>query len=174
MRKKRTPPTLNAGSMADIAFLLLIFFLVVTTIAEDKGIPVILPEYYEGPPGPMPDRNVLALLVNGNNEILIESVSAEVDEVTVTVVDFVMNSDNSLDKPRVPADAVISIQNDADTEYEVYIQIYSAIHEAYRIMRSDMAMNEFGVEFDQVSINQKNEILIAFPLKLSEADPFIN
>jgi len=85
-----------------------------------------------------------------------------------------MNSDNSLDKPRVPADAVISIQNDADTEYEVYIQIYSAIHEAYRIMRSDMAMNEFGVEFDQVSINQKNEILIAFPLKLSEADPFIN
>jgi len=82
MRKKRTPPTLNAGSMADIAFLLLIFFLVVTTIAEDKGIPVILPEYYEGPPGPMPDRNVLALLVNGNNEILIESVSAEVDEVT--------------------------------------------------------------------------------------------
>jgi len=173
MRKKRTSPALNAGSMADIAFLLLIFFLVVTTIAEDKGIPVILPEYYEGPPGPMPDRNVLALLINAENEILIEAEPAKIEDVKKTVIDFVLNESQTIDKPRTPTDAVISIQNDEKTSYEVYVQIYGAIHEAYLFMRSDMARSNFALEYDQVSISQKNQILKALPLKLSEADPFI-
>ncbi|MFT4537035.1 MAG: biopolymer transport protein ExbD, partial [Saprospiraceae bacterium] len=73
MRKRRKMPELNAGSMADIAFLLLIFFLVVTTVAEDKGIPVILPLYYVGPPGPVPENDVLTILINAEDNLLVES-----------------------------------------------------------------------------------------------------
>ena len=71
-RRKKDEP-INAGSMADIAFLLLIFFLVTTTIAEDKGILVQLPRWeVTPPPSPVNERNVLNVLVNGKNELLVE------------------------------------------------------------------------------------------------------
>lgn len=173
MRKRRKMPELNAGSMADIAFLLLIFFLVVTTIAEDKGIPVILPEYYDGPPGPAPPRNVLKILVNANDDVLIESEPADATEVKATVIDFVTNPRMEADKPRNSGQAIISLQNDVNTSYEAYVAIYSQIHAAYAEMRNDKAHELYQVDYAQLSVAQKNEILSVFPLKLSEADPFV-
>jgi len=165
-------PELNAGSMADIAFLLLIFFLVVTTIAEDKGIPVILPEYYEGPPGPAADRNVLKILVDADDRLLVESQLTDIDNVKNIVIDFVNNEDNSNKKPRTTDDAIISIHNDERTSYEAYVKIYSHIHSAYKTLRNDYALVTFDTEYDQLSIANKNVVLKKYPLKLSEADPF--
>lgn len=172
MRKRRKMPEMNAGSMADIAFLLLIFFLVVTTIAEDKGIPVILPEYYDGPAGEAPERDVLTILVNGEDNVLIESKPTPKDEVKKIVVDFVTNPTGDNNKPVISENAIISIQNDINTSYEVYVKIYSQIHEAYSFMRNTMAQAKFQTEYAQLSIPQKNTILQKFPLKVSEADPF--
>ena len=118
-------PELNAGSMADIAFLLLIFFLVVTTIAEDKGIPVILPEYYEGEPGPVADRNVLKILVNADDNVLIEAVPTEKKTIKDIVIEFVTNPQIEKDKPLSSKNAIISLQNDVNTSYEAYVKIYS-------------------------------------------------
>jgi len=166
-------PELNAGSMADIAFLLLIFFLVVTTIAEDKGIPVILPEYYEGPPGSASDRNVLKILVNADDDVLVESKLTDTEDLRDIVVDFVTNPTNAKDKPLHTKNAIISLQNDVNTSYEAYVEIYSHIHEAYANLRNAEATRQYQEEYEQLSVKQKNEILAAYPLKLSEADPFV-
>ena len=173
MRTRRKMPELNAGSMADIAFLLLIFFLVVTTIAEDKGIPVILPKYYEGEPGPERPRNVLKILVNANDDILVESIPTENDKIKELVIEFVNNPKQENDKPEDSKFAIISLQNDVNTSYEAYVKIYSHIHEAYATMRNIMAQKDYQSDYAQLSIPQKNSILKKYPLKLSEADPFI-
>lgn len=173
MRKKRKMPELNAGSMADIAFLLLIFFLVVTTIAEDKGIPVILPEYYEGPAGPANDRNVLKILVNADDNLLVESQPKKIGEMKKIIIDFVNNPRSENDKPISSDKAIISIQNDINTSYEAYIKIYSHIHEAFRIMRNDLAQLRYQTDYDKLAVVEKNEILKKYPMKLSEADPFM-
>ena len=172
MRKRRIQPTLNAGSMADIAFLLLIFFLVVTTIVKDKGIPVILPEYYEGEPGEAADRNVLNVLVNGNDDLLVEKRPLDIKLLTETVKEFVLNPRGESDKPRSTDKAIISLQNDVNTSYETYILVYSQIHEAYKQLRLESAMTHFGKPYVELTIAEKNIILEKLPLKLSEADPF--
>jgi len=139
MRKRRKMPELNAGSIADIAFLLLMFFLVVTTIAEDKGIPVILPEYYVGPPGQVPENKVLKILVNADNNLLIESKPTSIDKMKEIVIDFVNNPRGEHNKPERSDKAIISLQNDFNTSYEAYVKIYAQIHEAYLIIRNEMA-----------------------------------
>ena len=173
MRKRRKSTSLNAGSMADIAFLLLIFFLVVTTIAKDRGIPVILPEYYEGPPGPESERNVLKILINANDDVLVESVPTAKVDIKDVVIDFVDNPNGERDKPLSSEDAIISLQNDVNTSYETYVQIYSQIHEAYAHLRNTLSDYRFQKPFAQLSIPEKNEVLKVYPLKVSEADPFI-
>lgn len=173
MRKRRKMPELNAGSMADIAFLLLIFFLVVTTIAEDKGIPVILPEYYVGPPGGVIERNVLTILVNADDDILVEKEPKQIEEMEELVIDFVTNPTQSKDKPVSSEKAVISLQNDVNTSYEAYVKLYSHIHSAYLKLRNDMARDRFQEDYEKLAVAQKNEVLKKYPLKLSEADPFL-
>ena len=139
MRKRRKMSELNAGSIADIAFLLLMFFLVVITIAEDKGIPVILPEYYVGPPGQVPENKVLKILVNADNNLLIESKPTSIDKMKEIVIDFVNNPRGEHNKPERSDKAIISLQNDFKTSYEAYVKIYAQIHEAYLIIRNEMA-----------------------------------
>ncbi|MFT6336037.1 MAG: biopolymer transport protein ExbD [Halioglobus sp.] len=172
MRKHRKMPELNAGSMADIAFLLLIFFLVVTTIAEDKGIPVILPEYYEGPPGPAPENNVLKILVNADDNLLVESKPTEINRMKDIVIDFVNNPRGDSNKPKSPDKAIISLQNDVNTSYETYVKIYAHIHEAYTSLRNDMAQANFNSNYKDLAVADKNTVLKKYPMKLSEADPF--
>ena len=174
MRRRRKMPALNAGSMADIAFLLLIFFLVVTTIAEDKGIPVILPEYYDGPKGRVIDRDVLNIIINADDQLLVESQLTEEALLKEIVIEFVTNPKLEPDKPRSTEKAIISLQNDVNTSYEKYVRIYSYIHEAYSVMRNAFAQKLYASDYAQLSIKQKNTVLKEYPLKLSEADPFEN
>lgn len=172
MKRRRLAPAVNAGSMADIAFLLLIFFLVATQIANDKGIPIILPEYYDGPPGPMPANNVLSILINADDELLVEKKLAPKEEVKQRVKDFVLNKEKIKDRPSIPTKAVISIQNDKATSYEAYIDIYSQIQAAYKDMRNDLSLARHHLKFDELALSDKKEIAAAIPMKISEADPF--
>jgi|GEM_PF-4523410 len=78
---------INAGSMADIAFLLLIFFLVTTTIAEDKGVLVKLPPWVEEdqPEQVIKERNVLTVLINAQNQLLVEGEEMDIDDLREAV-----------------------------------------------------------------------------------------
>ena len=115
----------------------------------------------------------MKIVVNAKDELLVESKRTNVNQLKDMVVTFVTNPRKEKDKPIRTKDAIISLQNDVQTTYEVYVQIYSHIHEAYATLRNDLARALFRTDNDQLTIAQKNEILKEYPLKLSEADPFI-
>ena len=100
-RKERgAPPEVNAGSMADIAFLLLIFFLVTTTIGVDQGINRLLPPYEPNPVVPnINERNILTVLVNKDNQLLVNEKLVDIKDLRQTAIDFIENNGNLWKSP---------------------------------------------------------------------------
>lgn len=175
MRKLRTTstPSVNAGSMADIAFLLLIFFLVATTIGRDKGIDVVLPPVYDGEPGRVTDRDVLSLLVNADDMMMIEGVASTKADLETQLITFITNPEQSQSLPSRPDRAIISIRHHEETSYEAYLDIYSMIKQAYQQLREDEALSRYGLTFDLCSVEQRNAIRKLYPLRISEAEPYL-
>lgn len=157
-RSGRKLPEVNSSSMADIAFLLLVFFLVTTTIATDKGLTLTLPPKAD-PNQPPPDitkneRNIFKILVNSSDRILIEDEPVtDVTNLRVRVKEFILNfgkpeeeyigiynafpatlkaialkSPTSSDDPK---EAVVSFKADRGTSYDIYIAILDEIQAAY-------------------------------------------
>jgi len=169
-RKKNRPTTeVNSGSMADIAFLLLIFFLVTTTIANDKGIAMLLPPKPD-PNEPPPevtknDRNIFKILANSQDRLLVEDEPLQdVTELKDMVKEFVINFGNPdeddiavynsfpstlksfvnsrgkrPDSSDGPGEAVVSFKADRGTSYELYIQILDQVNGAYNEIYAERA-----------------------------------
>ncbi|MFK8005611.1 MAG: ExbD/TolR family protein [Saprospiraceae bacterium] len=171
-RRKKDEP-INAGSMADIAFLLLIFFLVTTTIVEDKGILVQLPRWSETPPEPTPlnERNVLNVLVNGENDLMIENELAQVADLRERTKLFISNPTKSKKMAEDPAKAIISLKNDRSTSYETYIGVYNELKAAYSELRDEEARRVYNKGFEMLEKAQQKEIKNKIPLIISEAEP---
>lgn len=163
----------NAGSMADIAFLLLIFFLVTTTILNDKGILVKLPplEDVDAPVTPLPDRNVLTVKVNKANELLVENERASIDNLKELTKEFIANPNGRDDLARRPNQAVVSLQNDRETSYHTYIAVYNELKAAYRELREERAYKLYGKPFVELIVEDQKKIRNEIPLVISEADP---
>jgi biopolymer transport protein ExbD len=159
-RKNRPTAEIPNGSMADIAFLLLIFFLVTTTIANDKGIAMLLPPKPD-PNQPPPevtknDRNIFKILANSQDKLLVEDEPlTDVFELREMVKSFILNFGspgeegvaiyNSLpssmkayssqvrrsDYSDDPTEAVVSFKADRGTSYELYVQVLDQVNAAY-------------------------------------------
>ncbi len=171
--RNRVNTEINAGSMADIAFLLLIFFLVTTTIAEDEGILVRLPQWSDEPveTAKLKERNVCNILVNANDQLLVDSEIAKLSDLRERVKDFIMNPNNSDKYAESPDKAVVSLQNDNGTKYVTYLQVYNEIQAAYNELRDNEAQKRHNKLFEFLTDAQKREIIEIIPLKLSEAEP---
>ncbi|MFY7743355.1 MAG: ExbD/TolR family protein [Flavobacterium sp.] len=198
-RKRSAPPEVNAGSMADIAFLLLIFFLVTTTIQTDQGINRKLPpidETNQEPP-PVKEKNIFTVLVNKNDQLLVEDQLMDLKELRQAAIDFLDNGgDGSCayckgERNPVSSDnpdkAIISLQNDAETSYEAYIAVQNELVAAYYFLRDRECQARYGKTFRELEAmfddpktkeaqRLKIEPLIKdiqtlFPQKLSEAEP---
>ena len=128
MKSRRFNSTsVDASSTADIAFLLLIFFLVTTTIVNDQGVLVKLPPYVENQePENLPAKNVFSVKINGNNELLVEGKQIEMEELRASTKDFIMNPEQLPDRPSKPTKAIVSLMNDRNTMYGTYL--LSLIH----------------------------------------------
>ena len=161
MRKsKRTVPAVNAGSMADIAFLLLIFFLVATQIVEDEGIRVRLP--------PLETKSttknkLLIVKVNKAGEILFEKNITTMDQIIPKTKEFLRLHKNK---------AVVSFQCEDKTSYENYIKTYQALKSAYLELWEEEADIKYGQPLIKISKEHQLAIQEEYPLKISEADPF--
>ena len=125
--KDRMKNEVNAGSMADIAFLLLIFFLVTTTIDVDKGVLVKLPPWSDEPPEDlkMTSRNIYSVLVNANNELLVRGEPSKLSDLRSDTKEFIMNPRKMDDMAEDPRKAIISLKNDRGTSYETYLEVYN-------------------------------------------------
>lgn len=150
-RDSREGAEIPTSSMADIAFLLLIFFLVTTTINVDTGIGMTLPPklQQDQQPPPVKERNMFKILVNAQGDVLIEDEIATLNEIRERSKKHVLNYGEDPNLSESPKDAVISIKTDSKTPYRIYIQTLDEVWMAYReiwdgIARSGKLPNPSG------------------------------
>lgn len=199
-RKHRdAPPEVNAGSMADIAFLLLIFFLVTTTIQTDQGINRKLPPIDDSKQDEniIKEKNIFTVLVNKNDQLLVEDKLMDLKDLRQAAIDFLDNGGDGscayCKGERNPASsdnpdkAIISLQNDSETSYKAYISVQNELVAAYYFLRDRECQARYGKSFRDLEAMfedpktkeaQRNkiepfikEIQTLFPQKLSEAEP---
>lgn len=167
---RRETPEINAGSMADIAFLLLIFFLVTTTMNVDSGISKKLSE--KPPPDYKPpiikEKNIFEVNINRNNELLVEGDIMKIADIKEAAIKFIDNgggigkpgedgtpgtpcdyckgerSESSSDHPNK---AIISVQSDRGTEYGTYIQVQNELLKAYTVLRNRLSQERYGMSY---------------------------
>ena len=192
---KREISEINAGSMADIAFLLLIFFLVTTTMDTDTGLIRKLPEIPpkdQPPPPKIKQRNIFEILVNANDQLLVEGEYIQITELRAKAKDFIKSVPNNPNMPEfkpteipglgvVPVSKqIISLQNDNGTSYEMYIKVQNELVGAYNELRNEFAQQKFGKTFtelvQQAGASDANEekmkaVKKFYPQRISEAEP---
>lgn len=174
--RSRMSNEINAGSMADIAFLLLIFFLVATTIVEDKGITVKLPPWSdeEVDPTKLNTRNVFSVLVNAQNQLLVRGEPMQVRVLRERAKEFIMNPQRREDLAERPTKAIISLKNDRGTNYKTYLEVYNELKAAYRelwdeeIRRSFPQYKEYS---DDLPLTVRKSVKGKIPFVISEAEP---
>ena len=182
MRNSRQTPDLNAGSMADIAFLLLIFFLVTTTIPNDKGIVRKLPKKCEAPPCEIDyhERNILRIALNRNGELMVNDDLAQLKDLKHMLIEFIDNNGDQsceychgngfTDASDNPKKAIISLSSDRESSYKDFIAIQAELTAAYYELRETYVKNNFGKEIALLTPLELKETREAYPLTISEAD----
>ena len=187
MASKKTPE-INGGSMADISFLMLIFFLMVSTMDSEQGLARRLP--------PMPDknakvedikvnrRNILEVKINSRDNVFAGSeYISDVSQLDQIVIDFLTNPTNneklSAKKDKEiegfgtypVSEGVISLQNDRSTHYEIYLEVQNALVRAINTIRDDFATRHFGKKYAALDEDQQKIVRTAIPQNISEAEP---
>jgi biopolymer transport protein ExbD len=182
----RKTPEINSSSMADIAFLLLIFFLVTTTMDVDTGIYKKLPPIPEEQPDEAPkvkQRNVLSILVNRNNELLVNGEVLSISQLRDKTKEFFLNPTNSQTLPEkalknVPyfgdvmvSKGLISLQNDRGTQYATYIRVQDELAAASRELKDEKAMQKWGKKYAELNEDEQAAVRKYIPVQISEAEP---
>ncbi len=183
---RREIQEINASSMADIAFLLLIFFLVSTTMNIDSGIERLLPPIQEEDiePPKILDRNLLEVFVNKDNNMMVEQKVTNLNELRQIAKDFITNPQNKDDLPvvttetneilgeiRVTKKHVISLKNDRGTSYETYITVHNELTAAYNELKNELALEKFNADYIDLDDEKREAIDKVLPMRISEAEP---
>ena len=180
---RRETPEINAGSMADIAFLLLIFFLVTTTMNVDSGISKKLSEKPPADyvPPVIKERNIFEVNINRNNELLVEGERMDVKEIKDAAVKFIDNGggegklvdgvstgpcdyckgEKSTTSSDHPNKAIISVQSDRGTEYGTYMIVQNELLRAYTELRNTLCKERYGmsyIELEKLYKDDKNNL----------------
>jgi biopolymer transport protein ExbD len=177
-RTKREIGEINAGSMADIAFLLLIFFLVTTTMDVDTGLMRVLPPLLEEPIDNdviVKQRNVFVVLANAADNLLVEDEYMQVEDLKRAAKEFIIGQPNNPGNEKFPefkvatdplivkyyganhmvSKQIVSLQNDRGTSYELYIAIQDQLAQAYAEVRDEEAMTKFGKSYKELKTESK-------------------
>ena len=188
MGKKRKIGEINSSSMADIAFLLLIFFLVTTSMSTSTGLsrrlPPPLPDNQEVPPVDVNKRNLFQVRINSMNELQVQGELMDLKDLRARAKEFIKNENNDPNMPKkelvnipligeieITKEHVISLQNDVDTQYQAYIDVQNELVAAYNELRNELALQKFGKVFDELEEDQKKAVQDVYPQKISEAEP---
>ena len=189
---KRQVPGLNSSSTADIAFILLIFFLITTSMDTDRGLAVRLPnppEENQQDPPKIRERNSMVVYVNMNNQIMVtvkkKSQECEISEIREIAKEFIANPNNDPDLPElipvelpapfgvqsVTKNHVISFQTDRATNYDTYFQVENELYGAYNELRDDLARKTFGRPYKECSEDEQLACRQYYKCVISEAEP---
>ena len=184
----RKTPEIPSASMADIAFMLLIFFITATSMDVDSGLERVLPQM---PPEnqekddtpPIKERNVFTVLLDANNRLMVEGELIRIDDLRAKAKEFMLNPNDSEALPEkkmteiplmgeIPVTkGVISLRNDYGTQYGTYIAVQNELVAAVNELRNEMASAKFGKTYANCNADQKDAIRAAIPSRISEAEP---
>ncbi|SEA50710.1 Biopolymer transport protein ExbD/TolR [Alistipes timonensis JC136] len=194
-RNNRKTPEVRADSQADIAFLLLIFFLVATTMNTDTGLvrmlPPMPPEDQKQEDIKVKERNLFLVFINGRGDIMAgasgKQEPIDLHQLTERTKEFIINP---LDDENLPekvnreielpdgskwvypvSEGVVSLQTTRDTGYQSYIMVQNELTRAFNEVRDEVAQRKFGAKFSDLPEEQRNVVSKAVPLKISEAEP---
>lgn len=185
MASKKTPE-INASSQADIAFLLLVFFLITTTMDVDKGISRRLPPMQEDQKQQdvkINRRNTIIVRISASDRIMVGSEPMDVSQIKDKIVEFITNP---TDNPNMPekeiknikgfgnyavSKGVISLQNDKGTTYKKYIEVQNEIVRAVNEVRDKFAETHFSKKFALLDEDHQKIVKEAIPQNISEAEP---
>ena len=188
-KKERSTPEINSSSMADIAFLLLIFFLVTTTIANDRGLSLQLPpdpDQIENVDIKIPERNLFKIQINSADKLLVEGEPlTDVAQIKDMIKKFVLNNGRDPEMSDSPKEAIVSLKTDRGTSQEKFIEVLDQIQGAYYDMYADRigVTNARWREIASDLSNPENKRLydkgrgrtpngqLEFPMNLSIAEP---
>lgn len=187
-RKKRKVPEVNSSSTADIAFILLIFFLTATSMNTDKGLarqlPPPVPEELKNQESMLKKRNVLEVRVNSQNQVLCKGEETPISGLREIAKEFIENKNDDPDMPvkviiKVPIlgdimstkNHVISLQTDRGTKYDTYVAVQNELVAAYNELRDDFSKKRFGKLFAELDDEQQKAVRAIYPQKISEAEP---
>ena len=189
---KRKVPGLNASSTADISFILLIFFLVTTSMDTDRGLAVRLPnppEDNQQDPPKIRERNSMIVNVNMNNQIMVtvakNSKEIQISELRELAKQFIANAENDPDLPElIPVELpapfgvqpitknhVISLQTDRATSYDTYFQVENELYGAYNDLRDELARKSFGHPYRECTEDEQLACRQYYKCVISEAEP---
>jgi len=160
--RDRTFPELNTTSTADISFMLLVFFLVTSSMDADKGLSRRL--------SPMDNErqetrdiqrdNVLTLTIDDDNRISCDQQTVTLQELQQQVASFVASRQNDR--------YVIAVETGRHTSYDAYFSMQDAIVAAYRQLRDRMALKQYGHRFAQCTPEERDVVARRYPLRISE------
>jgi biopolymer transport protein ExbD len=179
---------INASSMADISFLLLIFFLVTTSMNVSTGLtrrlPPPLPPDQEPQDIDIKRRNIFVVKINSMNKLLVQNEEMDIRDLKEKAKEFIKNEFNDSSLPErfskdfellgtmeYTKEHVISLGNDVETQYQAYIDVQNELVAAYNELRNELAKDKFGKAFEELTDPQKKEIQEIYPQKISEAEP---
>ena len=184
---RRPAGEINAGSMADISFLLLSFFLMTSNMDQDAGLQRILPpmadETQQQQSAQVNRRNILTVLINTNDRISAGGQPIDLSQLKDKVKNFVLNEANDPNLPEkeltdVPnfgsysiSKGVVSLQNDRGTSYEIYLKVQNELVKAYNELREEFAMQHYGRPYIVLNEIQQEVVRAIYKQNISEAEP---
>ena len=182
-------PQINASSMADISFLLLIFFLVTTSMDVNQGLarrlPAPIPPDQKVEDKDINKRNLLVVKINSANQLMVQGQLMDVKQLKEKAKEFILNANNADNFPKVyeedfgapfgvvkyTKDHVISVLNDVDTQYQAYLDVQNELVAAYNELREECAQKYFHKAYNELEEEQQKQIQKIYPQKISEAEP---
>ena len=166
-KRKLAEASIPTSSMADIAFLLLIFFLVATVIDVDTGIGMTLPELSDLEPPPVSKDRMAALLINETGDVLLNGEPISLFQIKNTIKPRIQSK---IDLPSNKK-LIVSIKTDRKTVYNAYIQALDQVKLAFFEVRDEYSNSRFGNDYDDLEDEEKNEVKDAVPIIISIAEP---
>jgi len=182
-------PQINASSMADISFLLLIFFLVTTSMDVNQGLarrlPAPVPPDQKVEDTDINKRNLLVVKINSANQLMVQGQLMDVKQLREKAKEFIKNENDDAFYPKLfeedfgepigvlkyTKEHVISVQNDVDTRYQSYLDVQNELVAAYNELRDECARKYFHKGYNELDEDQQKQVQKVYPQKISEAEP---
>ena len=182
-------PQINASSMADISFLLLIFFLVTTSMDVNQGLarrlPAPVPPDQKVENTDINKRNLMVVKINSANQLMVQGQMLDIKQLRAKAKEFIKNENDDATLPKLveedfgepigvvkyTKDHVISVQNDVDTQYQAYLDVQNELVAAYNELRDECARQYFHKAYAALDEDQQKQVQKVYPQKISEAEP---